>query len=169
MKKLLLLALVLTFALPGVAMARDPGFGGGGPGPGKEDMGLPGGKWWQMPQVADKVALNQEERQKLDTMYLQHRRQMIDLHSQVQKERLELEYLLDSSTFDAAACMECFKKLQAAHSNLATERFKFLIQVRELLGLERFQQLKTEFRQHRMKERPGRRHSKGRNMPGEEP
>jgi Spy/CpxP family protein refolding chaperone len=102
-------------------------------------------------------------------MYLQHRRQMIDLHSQIQKERLELEYLLDSSTFDAAACMERFKKLQAAHSNLATERFKFLVQVRELLGLERFQQLKAEFRQHRMKGRPGKRHSREGNMPGEQP
>jgi len=159
MKKVSLLALLLMFALSGIAMAKGPCFGGGGSGPGKVIMGIPGGKWWKKPQVADRAALTQEEKEKLDTMYLQHRRQMIDLHSQVEKERLELEQLLDSSALNAASCMGRFKKLQEAHTNLTTERFRFLVQVRELLGPERFQQLKAEVRHHRMKRKHGRRHS----------
>jgi len=167
MKKVTLLALLFMFALSGISMAKDPGFGRGKAGPGKKSIGIPGGKWWKKPQVTDKLALTQEEKEKLDTMYLQHRRQMIDLHSQVEKERLELEQLLDSSTFNAAACMGRFKKLQEARTSLATERFKFLAQVREMLGLERFQQLKADVRQHRMKRRHGRRHPAKGNMPVE--
>jgi Spy/CpxP family protein refolding chaperone len=165
MKKVTLLALLFMFALSGVSVAKDPAFGGGGAGGGKETLGIPGGKWWKMPQVADQLALTQEETEKLDAMYLQHRLQMIDLHSRVEKERLELEQLLDSSTFSAAACMDRFKKLQEAHINLATERFKVLVQVRELLGLKRFQQLKAEVRQHWMERKDRRRHRAEGNMP----
>jgi Spy/CpxP family protein refolding chaperone len=166
MKKVTLMALLFMFALSGISMAKNPGFGERGPGPGKERMAIPGGKWWKMPQVADKLALTQEEKERLDTMYLQHRRQMIDLHSQVKKEQLDLEQLLDSSTFNATACMGRFKKLQEAHANLATERFKFLVQLRELLGLERFQQLKAEVWHQRMKrKRPGNPHPAKGNMP----
>ena len=165
MKKVSLLALLFMFSFCGTSMAKDPCFGEGGACPGKVNMGIPGGKWWKMPQVADKLVLILEEKEKLDTMYLQHRRQMIDLHSQVGKERLELEHLLDSSTFDAAACMGRFKKLQEAHTNLTTERFRFLVQVRELLGPERFQQLKAKAWQHRMKRKHGRRHPAKDNIP----
>ena len=165
MKKVTLLALLFMFALSGISMAKNPGFGGRGSGPQKESMGVPGGKWWKTPQMADKLALTQEEKAKLDSMYLNHRHQMIDLRSQVQKERLELEQLLDSSTFNGEASMECFKKLQEARTSLATERFKFLVQVRELLGLERFQQLKVKVRQHRMKRKQERRRPAKGNKP----
>ena len=160
MKMVVLLALVFVFAFSGVSMAKKRGLEGRAPGPGKGDI-MPPGKWWKSPQVADKLRLTQEEKEKLDTMFLEHRHQMIDLDANVAKERLELEYLLDSSNFDSAACMERFKKLQEAHVNAATERFKFLVQVRQLLGLERFQQLKAEFQKHRKKKRQsGRRPSR---------
>ena len=84
---------------------------------------------------------------------------MIDLRSQVDRGRLELEQLLDSATFDPVASMERFKKLQDTHRALATERFQFLLHVRSLLGLDRFQLLKAQFWQYRMKQRHGRRHS----------
>lgn len=150
MKKVVLLTLVFVFALSSISMARGPGS--------RKEEGMPPGKWWKVPQVAERLSLTEEERQKLDTMYLEHQHRMIDLRSQVEKERLELEQLLDSTTFDPAASMERFKKWQETHKNLATERFQFLLQVRSLLGLDRFQVLKAQFWKHRMKERHGRRH-----------
>lgn len=169
MKRLALLALVLIFALSGISMAiaKDPSFGRGRSGHGKEALGMPMGKWWKMPQVADKLGLSQEEKEKLDSIYLQHRHQMIDFRGQVQKERLELEHLLDSRTFNAVACMDRFKKFVEARNNLTTERFKFLIQVRELLGLERFQQLKAGFRQYRIKGKRGWPHPSKGKVPSE--
>lgn len=79
---------------------------------------------------------------------------MIDLKSNVEKEKLELEMILDQQDFNESACMDRFKKFQDARTKLANERFRFLIEVRKLLGLDRYRQLKTEFldrRGHRMK------------------
>lgn len=151
MKKVVLLALAFVFVLSSISIARGPGS--------RKEEGMPPGKWWKAPQVAERLSLTEEERQKLDTMYLEHRHRMIDLRSQVDRERLELEQLLDSTTFDPAASMERFKKLQETHKALATERFQFLLQVRSLLGLDRFQLLKAQVWKHRMKEKHGRRHS----------
>ena len=151
MKKVTLLVLIFIFALSGIAMARGAGFCQKGSGQGKGNIGMSHGKWWKAPKVADRLALTLEEKEKLDSMHLQHRRKMIDLRSQVEKERLELEEILDTSAFTAATGMDRFKKLQEAHTKLAIERFRFLTQVRELLGLERFQELKYEVRQRRMK------------------
>ena len=81
---------------------------------------------------------------------------MIDLHSQVQKERLELEQLLDNKDFNAKTSIDHFTKLQKAHNTRAAERFRFLVQVRELLGLDRFQQLKGQVRKFRMERKEAR-------------
>ncbi len=151
MKKATLLTLVFVFALSGIGMARDAGFGSKGSGHGKGNMGIPHGKWWKVPNVADKLALTLQEKEKLNTMHLQHRRKIIDLRSKVAKERLELEEILDSNAFTTSTSMDRFKKLQDAHAILAIERFRFLAQVRELLGLERFQELKFEVKKRRMK------------------
>ena len=151
MKKVTISTLVIIFGLFGILSAADARLGGEGKGDGKGSMSLPSGKWWKMPQVEEKLSLTKEEQEKMDSMYLEYRRQMIDLRSQVQKERLDMEQLLDSETLNAPACMERFKKLQEAQNKVSTERFKMLVQVRELLGLDRFQKLKDEFQHSRMK------------------
>jgi Spy/CpxP family protein refolding chaperone len=146
MKKITMLAMICFFAASGIGLARERcGMG---------EFKVPHGKWWQMPGVAKKLGLTSEEQQKLDDLFLRSRRQMIDLTSSVQKEKLELEMILDEQNFDEPACRDRFKKFQHARTNVANERFGFLIEVRKLLGHDRYRQLKTEFRErgmHRMK------------------
>ncbi len=157
MKRATLFVLVFLFVLPAVSMAKPRGGCGDRVYHQKEGMGVPHGKWWRMPQPAERLNLTEEDKEKLDRLFLEHRRRMIDLRSEMQKERLELEHLLDSTPFDSAASMARFMKLQAAQKDIAVERFKFLLGVREILGLDRFQQLKAQVREHRM----GRRHMGG--------
>ena len=153
MKRIVLVLLVFMFVLPSVCAAKQHGGHEGYGQHGKEGMDVPRGKWWKMPQMAGRLNLTDDEKEKLDLMFLEHRRQMIDLRSAKQKERLELEHLLDSASLDSAACMRRFMSVQEAHKAVALERFKFLLSVREMLGLDRFQQLKAQVREHRMKRR----------------
>ena len=142
MKKVTIFALICFFAVSGIGLAKEPcGMG---------ELKMPHGKWWRMPEVAKKLDLTSEEQQKLDDLFVQSRRQLIDLKSNVEKEKLELELILDQQNFNEPACMDRFKRFQDARTNLTNERFKFLVKVRKLLGLDRYRQLKTEFRHHRM-------------------
>ncbi|MBW1771928.1 MAG: periplasmic heavy metal sensor [Deltaproteobacteria bacterium] len=152
MKKVILITVVLLFVLSGMGLARVPQAG-------KDRMALPPVKWWTIPQVAEKLSLTKEEKQKLDTLYYDQRGRMIDLRSQAAKDRLELEKLFNTEPFDSGACLNSFKKSQEARNTIGLERFKFLIKVREILGNDRFQTLKGEFKQLKKNRKIGKRRS----------
>jgi Spy/CpxP family protein refolding chaperone len=153
MKKVIIFTLIYFFTVSDISFGQGPNSMG--------KMKLPMGKWWLRAEVAEKLNLTSEEQQRLDNMFVQSRRKMIDLRSNVQKEKLELDVILNKKDFDENACMNRFKKFQDARTTLANEQFKFLIETRKLLGIERFQQLETEFRDRRMHPMKGRQGQKG--------
>jgi len=108
---------------------------------------IPPGKWWQMPGVAEKLELSSEQKNALDTLFMQSRRNLIDLKGVLEKERFELENLIEKQHLDEAAVMEQFKRLQNARSDLSIERFRFLVKVRKILGFNRYQRLKMMFQE----------------------
>lgn len=143
MKKATIIALVCIFAAAGAALAKGKGYGGMG------GTDLPPGKWWKVPDIKTKLQLTPDEEQQLEGLYVETRRRMIDLKATLEKEMLELGELLDQEALDESVCMDRFMKVQDAKTNLAAERFKAVIEARKILGNDRFQQLKSEFKQRR--------------------
>jgi len=119
---------------------------------------IPPGKWWRLPQVAEHLHLNGEEKNQLDGLFLESRRRLIDLKSALEKERFELDNLLEQETLVEKAVMERFRKLEKARSHLSQERFRSLLEARKILGFERYQQLKILFREFKKGKRAGARH-----------
>ena len=71
---------------------------------------------------------------------------MIDLKTEVEKERLELDIILDQQDANKDRISERYDSLEKARAKLSKERFGLLIEVREIIGAERFQELKTMHR-----------------------
>ncbi len=141
MKKIIIIALTLFFATTGICFS--------GMKSEKDSMGLPPGKWWKMPRVVKELNITPEEQKKLNNMHARTRRQMIDMKGELQKELLEIELLFDEENLDKTACLNRFKKMQKARTEFASTQFKFVVDVRELFGKERFEQLKMKYRQIR--------------------
>ncbi len=141
MKKLIIIAVALFFAATGICFS--------GMKSEKDSMELPSGKWWKLPKIAKDLNITPEEQKKLNSMYAQTRRQMIDMKGELQKELLEIDLLFDEENFDKTACLNRFKKMQKARTDIAIEQFKFITEVRKLFGKERFEQLKVKHRQIR--------------------
>jgi Spy/CpxP family protein refolding chaperone len=108
------------------------------------------GKWWNDRAVAEEMKLTDSERKNLDQQYTDSRRRMVDLKSKVEKERLELDIALDKEGADKKQINERYEKLEKARSELSKERFRLLTEVRDIVGVERFQTLKS---MHRNKKR----------------
>lgn len=167
MKKIIISALVCFFALTSFAMAQGPGNcpwwnngnggnGGNGYGMGQgmgrgmvgmmgnRGMMLPPGKWWQLPNAVKSLNLSAEEQAKLNDLFLKNRTELIDLKSNLQKERLALDQIMDNPKFDEAAAKYQQNKLDDARAKLSKSRFDFLLGVRKILGNDRYQKLKTE-------------------------
>lgn len=114
---------------------------------------LPTGKWWYNPRITDTIELTDKQKTRLDAACIENRRALIDLKSAVEKEQLELENLMESKAFDKEVAMEQAKKLEKARTNLAIERFSFVLQVRIIIGNDKFRKLKTAFGKLRRQKR----------------
>ena len=121
---------------------------------------VPPGKWWQNPKVSSQMELTGDEIRNLDKAYLDNRRKLIDLKSKLEKERLELEALFETKELNETEVMKRFAQMENARAQLAVERFRFVVEVRKVIGLERYRILKTIFdrfrqqRRHRPAESP---------------
>lgn len=138
MKKILTLVIMVFFATSsiGFSQMRD--------GDGRAAYKMPHGKWWRVPAIQEKLKIKPEEQKKLDKIYTESRRKMIDLKATVEKEKLDLEQILDNENFDKKACLKKFQLLQAGKNKLSSERFAFIVEIRELFGQERFSTLSNK-------------------------
>ncbi|MCP4625985.1 MAG: hypothetical protein GY850_21110 [bacterium] len=107
---------------------------------------VPGGKWWYNPKIQKNLDLSKKEISKLDKLFAKSRRKLIKLKSEVEHEQFELDQLLDQKKVDNAKVKKQFQKLEKSRNKLANERLDFVIGVRNLLGSDRFQQLKSNYR-----------------------
>ena len=157
MRRVVFYTLICFFLLSGISMARDKGYSRDG----IDD--LPRGKWWRMPEVASELKISSDEQAQLDDLYYKHQNQMIDHKSELKKEQITLEWFIEKETLDESACKDQFQKVLEVRNKLSTERYNFLMEVRKLLGYERFLQLKPksyELRKDKSRKDKGGRESK---------
>ena len=108
-------------------------------------QGLRPGKWWKDPQVSQKLSLSNDQISKLDDAYNKSRRKMIEQKSKIERERFELQNLLEKKKIDEKAIQKQHQKVEKAKSNLSSDRMKFIMDVRKIIGSEKYRQLKLLF------------------------
>jgi len=148
MKRTILLTCMCAFILTSTGFAKM-----GGPGL------LPPGKWWHMPKVVESLKITYDEKTFLDQLFMEKRKAMIQVKSEMETKKLELESIMEKDPFDEDAALKQFETMHVTGQQMMKNRFKFVIEVRKLLGKDRFMQLKSQFRRFHHG-----RHGKGRHM-----
>ena len=136
----ILVVVFTVLALAGPAMARDRSKW----------------RWWQNDRIITVLKLSPEEIAALDDAFIDSRRRMLEIRGRVEAERFKLEELLSRPEIDAAAIRKQNRKMESVRSDLAAERFDFLLKSREILGHERFEKLvemQRQWREERRKQR----------------
>lgn len=113
------------------------------------------GRWWRLPLVSQRLDLTEDHKRRLDDLFVQNRRKLIDLKSGLERDRLDLEALVDRDPLDENAVMAGFKRLEAARSALAVEKFRYFLEVRKILGVDRFRRLEALYGAFRERMRRG--------------
>lgn len=101
----------------------------------------PAGRWWHNKQVAGQLQLSPGEIQQLERAYEDSRLKMIRLKSQVESEQFKLQTMVEKRNVDDGAIRAQHRALEQARSQLADERFAFFVEVRQIIGPDRFQRL----------------------------
>ena len=132
-----IVVICIIITLPGAATAQD----------------VPSGKWWRNSRMSRQLNLNDREIKQLDSAYIKNRRKLIQEKSRVETERFELENIIENESLDENAAIKQFDRLESKRENLSRSRFNFLLEVRKILGPDRFQDLKSLFQRSRSSKR----------------
>ena len=107
---------------------------------------VPAGKWWYNPKIQNDLKLSKDEIKQLDNLFAYYRHKFIKLKSALDHEKFELDQLLSGKDISDTAIKKQFQDLENVRQNFSNDRFLFVIGVRKILGRERFQQLKSNFK-----------------------
>lgn len=116
------------------------------PGPGKFRMHMMThemGKWWQNPDVAQKLQLNDNQITQLDQAFYDHKMKLIDYGAAMEKEDLKLQVLLDADQPNEGQVNSQVDQVLAARGKLEREYTMMNLDLRKVLSVEQWRQLKA--------------------------
>src|SRR5271157_5461542 len=114
-----------------------------------QPLGIPPGRWWEQPKVAEQLALTADQTQQLNTLTLGHARTMVDLKGAVEKAEIDLRAAAETDPLDAKQVRQNFAALQQTRMRLESERFDMLLKVRQVLTTEQWPKIREIIRQRR--------------------
>jgi Spy/CpxP family protein refolding chaperone len=159
MKGTLALKLGIAIAgilLAGTAFAQDPSAAGGPGGPGggfgehrppfERAMGGMGdhGRWWNNPNVVDKLKLTDSQRKAMDDTLQQHKETLVDLRGSLQKAELELEPMMKDDQPNESQILAQIDKIAQARAELEKANARFLLAIRSKLTPEQWKQMEAD-------------------------
>jgi len=108
-----------------------------------EQVLLPGprGKWWDDPELAQRLTLTADQRKRMDDVFQQSRLKLIDLHAAVQKEEAIMEPLVSAEQPDENKIVAQIDKVAQARAELEKANARMLLAIRRILTPEQLQKL----------------------------
>ncbi len=100
------------------------------------------GKWWKDSEIAKKLQLNESQISQLDKIFFQHRLKLIDDGAAMEKEDLKLQNLLDADVPNEGQINAQVDQVLAARGKLEREYTFMNLDLRKVLSLDQWRQLK---------------------------
>ena len=103
----------------------------------------PRGRWWNNPEVAQKLGLSTDQQKKMDDIFQQSRLKLIDQHAAVEKEETILEPLLSAEQPDETRVLAQIDKVAQARAELEKANARMLLGLRSVLTTAQWKMLQT--------------------------
>lgn len=134
---------------PMPAMSPLPPMAHGPGGPGVMMYRKEMGKWWRNSDVAKKLQLSDAQLAQLDDTFYQHRLKLIDYGAEMEKQDLKLQTLVDADVPNEGQVESQVDQVLAARGKLEREYTMMNLDLRKVLSLEQWRQLKSIQGTHR--------------------
>ncbi len=103
---------------------------------------MAGGKWWLRPAIKDKLQLTLDQTGKINKIWIEHRKRIIDTKGEIEKTYLDLESLMDQPTVDKQEAYRLAERLGQLVAQQTEQRIKMTIDIRQELSVGQFEKLK---------------------------
>lgn len=143
--------LALVIALAGAMAAgaqpgqeEGPGFGMHRP-PMERMLGPEGahGRWWNNPNVIERLKLTDQQRKDMDQILLEHRESLIDMRASVEKAELAMDPLIRADQPNEQAILAQIDKIAQARAELEKANARFLLAIRSKLSPDQYKELQA--------------------------
>lgn len=106
-------------------------------------------RWWDDPQIAQKIGLTEDQRKKMDDIFHQHRLKLIDLEANLRKEEIAMEPLVDADQPDEPKLLAQIDKVAQARAELEKANARMLLGIRRVMTADQWKKLQAEHREGR--------------------
>lgn len=132
---------------PGQAPGRD-GFGGPPP---MERTFHDGrfGRWWNNPEMAQKLGITDQQKKQMDDIFLQHRLKLIDLNANLEKQETLLHPMIEADQPDETKILAQIDAVAQARADLEKANARMLFDLRKTLTPDQWEKLKAMREEHR--------------------
>lgn len=103
----------------------------------------PRGRWWDNPDISQKLGLSADQQKKMDDIFQQSRLKLIDEHAAVEKEETILEPLLAAEQPDEARILAQIDKVAQSRAELEKANARMLLGLRGVLTTAQWKTLQT--------------------------
>ncbi len=101
------------------------------------------GKWWQNSEIAKKLQLGDGQISQLDQTFYDHKLKLIDYGADMEKQDLKLQVLLDADVPNEGQVEAQVDQVLAARGKLEREFTMMNLDLRKVLSLDQWRQLKS--------------------------
>jgi Spy/CpxP family protein refolding chaperone len=106
--------------------------------------GGPPGRWWNNPDMVQKLGLTADQQKKMDDIFQQSRLRLIDLNAALQKEETIMEPLMAADQPDEAKILSQIDRVAQARAELEKANARMLLGVRRVLNQDQWKKLQAE-------------------------
>jgi hypothetical protein len=97
------------------------------------DSALPPAKWWRRPQLVERLAITEDQQDKLDSIFRNHASDLIDLRAEIEKRTVELRGNLDQRQLNRQDIQRIAGRLNEARGKLFDRELMMLVDMRSVL------------------------------------
>jgi len=101
------------------------------------------GKWWRDAEISKKLQLSDSQVQQLDQIFYDHKVKLIDYGADMEKQDLKLQSLLDADAPNEGEIGAQVDRVLAARGKLEREHTFMNLDLRKVLSLDQWRQLKS--------------------------
>jgi Spy/CpxP family protein refolding chaperone len=119
------------------------------------DFGLPQlpGKWWKMPRVVEGANLTPQQIEQIEAIFLEHRKNLIDLTATLQKAQLDFKALVEKDIIDRDAVMTKLEEISRSRAEIMKMTVVMQLDINEVLTPEQrttLKKMRNEYRKKRL-------------------
>jgi len=105
---------------------------------------LPPGKWWRRPDIVQQLQLTEDQQFKLDAIWRDEAKDLIDLKAEMDKQSISLRGELDQPTLNRAAIRQIAAKLSEARARRFERELMMLVDMRAVLSDTQWGRMRAE-------------------------